>query len=149
MPEPGYTKRRAKWTADDIIAKVIEWDERHGEPPTATDWNPSDCRSAAARSSMRAEWWMSRVIRFGEGEYPWSGSVSKVFGTWNEAIRAAGKQPRNETRPPAYHHGDVRTLTDLSRSLTRARRARDVTLKQQALYELAHDALAIAAELDA
>lgn len=34
MPAPGYTKRRTKWTSDDVIAKIVEWNERFGEPPT-------------------------------------------------------------------------------------------------------------------
>lgn len=148
MPEPGYTRRRATWTSEEIVAKILEWNDRYGEPPTATDWNPSDCRAAATRSSQRAEWWMSRVVRFSDGVFPWSGSVSKKFESWNGAIVAAGLQPRNEGKPPSYHRGEARTFTDLARSLTRARQSQSRPLKQQALYELAYDALAIAAGLD-
>lgn len=89
MPEVGYTKRKAEWTRQEMIDAGQKWYELHGDSPTATDWNPSDCRRAAGRSMARAAAWLGRLARFQAGEYPWTGSVWKEFGGWNAFLEAA------------------------------------------------------------
>lgn len=89
-PVAGYTKRRARWETEAVLDKLREWTEQYGEPPTANDWNPSDCMRAANRSASRARAWTARAERFYSGEWPWTGSVAKLFAGWNSALEAAG-----------------------------------------------------------
>lgn len=143
MPAKGYKKRRARWSEQEVLAKVREWHDRYGDIPSATDWNGSDSNAAARRSSDRAQAWLRRAQRFEQGEWPWTGTVFKMFGGWNQAMRAAGFEPR-----PAYRNGvgqptDVTAekLVGLARS---AQRAKNVDTRRLALYELASGALELA-----
>lgn len=65
------------WTREAIIAAVQRWADEHGlVPPTSGDWN-----STLARKAGRPE----------RGtEYPSVHTVQDEFGSWSEAIRAAG-----------------------------------------------------------
>jgi hypothetical protein len=75
------------WTGDRIVAAIRAWAERTGQPPKATEWrqppsypmNTRDGPPPSSRPSTR------RVIR--------------VFGSWSEAIEAAGFTPRGPGRP--------------------------------------------------
>jgi hypothetical protein len=58
-----------------VIDAIRSFAERYGRPPTATDFNPS-------LTAYR-----------GEG-YPSLGAVQRAFGSWNNAIAAAGFAPR-------------------------------------------------------
>src|SRR4051794_11452720 len=90
MPSKGYKKRRHVWPEEEIEAKAKEWFERTGRSPTATDWNPSDARRAAQRSLSRAGHWFSVASFFEQGEWPWSGTVTKKYGGWNKMLAKAG-----------------------------------------------------------
>jgi hypothetical protein len=57
------------WSQDDILYAIIEWEEERGKPPVANDW-----------------------LTAGE-KNPSAVTVYKKFGSWNEAIRAAGFTP--------------------------------------------------------
>src|SRR5690349_9406970 len=94
MPAEGYTKRRTKWTEEEVIAKIKEWHDLYGDFPAATDWNSSDTRRAARHHAELTRNWLTRVRRFESGEWPWTGTVYKLFGGWNKAIEAAGFDPR-------------------------------------------------------
>jgi hypothetical protein len=98
VPPVGYKKRRHKWTEDEILGKIRDWTETYGEPPSATDWNPSDCMKTSRISSERAARWAYRAERFWEGEWPWTGTVYKKFGGWNKALTAAGVEVRWKKR---------------------------------------------------
>jgi hypothetical protein len=77
--------KRARWTRASIIAAIGEFERRYGHAPTASDWNPNQAR----RMGQHA-----RAARFyADGCWPWSSQVVKVFGRWNDAIRAAGFAP--------------------------------------------------------
>lgn len=90
MPDAGYEKRRSEWTMQAMIDAALEWERIFGEPPAAGDWHPGDSELACRRSVERAAWWAERAARFSVGEFPWTGSVSKQFGTWNDFMRATG-----------------------------------------------------------
>lgn len=142
MPEVGYTKRRHKWSEEEILAKAREWEQLFGEPPAATDWNPSDSRAAIRRSLHRASRWSQRVQRFETGEWPWTGSVSKVFGTWNGMIEKAGFEPRParlSVLPPAPE-GGVQAVVELADQAKRARGEK----RRMLLLAVADAALALA-----
>src|SRR5690349_15569639 len=68
----------AVWTGDQIVAAIQAWAERTGHPPGADEWRAVD-------SSVHPS--TQRVIR--------------VFGSWNEAVAAAGFVPTRvgEARP--------------------------------------------------
>src|SRR4051794_18028894 len=74
-----------RWTRELIIAKLLEWNGRYGEPPCSADWNPSLAR-------WRAQEW--RAERYREGEWPSTNAAKRAFGgSFVAAIRAAGLEP--------------------------------------------------------
>jgi Homing endonuclease associated repeat len=75
----------AQFTADQILDAVRAWVGRYGSPPTTKDWEPS-------RALAAGQCW--RVDRYRSGVWPSLGMVQRRFGTFNEAIRQAGFEPR-------------------------------------------------------
>lgn len=74
------------WTRDAIICAIQDWAAEHdGEPPTAQDFDPGIV-SAHLRPAWRARW--------EPGRWPHFSGIQKRFGTWNNAVRAAGFTPR-------------------------------------------------------
>lgn len=136
-------KRRLKWTEEEIIQKIKDWQAKYGEIPAATDWNPSDCRRSARISAARSQVWLERSERFSQGVYPWPGTVQKVFGSWNNAIRAAGFQPRKEAiseLPDAIKPSDA--LRSIDAYLRQAQKSDDPVERRKILSQIAQKALA-------
>lgn len=77
--------QRAIWTRSAITSAIQLFAARYGEPPTSADWNTSQALSTG-RSDLA-----ERYQR--DGDYPTTGSVQRIFGSWNEGIRAAGYEP--------------------------------------------------------
>jgi hypothetical protein len=98
VPGAGYTKRKARWSQEEVLGAIGAWTELYGSPPTATDWHPGDAMAAARRSADRARAWAVVAERFHEGEWPWTGTVQRLFGGWNAALRAAGVPVRWDRR---------------------------------------------------
>jgi hypothetical protein len=74
-----------RWTRELIIAKIVEWNDRYGEPPCSADWNPSLAR-------WRAQEW--RAERYREGQWPSTNAAKRPFGgSFVAALRAAGLEP--------------------------------------------------------
>jgi hypothetical protein len=74
-----------RWTRELIIAKIVEWNDRYGEPPCSADWNPSLAR-------WRAQEW--RAERYREGVWPSTNAAKRPFGgSFTAAVRAAGLEP--------------------------------------------------------
>lgn len=66
--------KRRHWASEvRIINAMRKWQEQHGRAPSEREW--------ATVETARAGW-------------PWFTSVVRTFGTWNNAVRAAGLQPR-------------------------------------------------------
>jgi hypothetical protein len=124
------------------LEKAREWAAAEGAPPSATDWNPADARAAARRSAERAARWTERAQRFDSGEWPWAGTVSKLFGRWNAMIEEAGMVPRTSPRTPLPEppEGGLRAVAE---ALERAEAASGED-RQRLLYEVAQTALAVA-----
>ena len=80
---------RGYWTREAIIDAIHDWTDTYGEPPRATDWRP-----ATALRNGQPE----RAARFSEGLWPHASTVLKRFGRWNDAIYAAGYEPRMKRR---------------------------------------------------
>lgn len=78
---------KGRWTKEELIARIREWNTIYGEPPAAPDWTPSKARH------MNDE---ARARRYEEAEGHWPGHMTLVnhFGSWNAAIAAAGFTPR-------------------------------------------------------
>lgn len=57
------------WSRESILAAIREWAEEQGGPPLSSDW---------------------RAAGYG---HPSSRTVALRFGTWNDAIAAAGFTP--------------------------------------------------------
>jgi hypothetical protein len=88
--------------------------------------------------------WNERAARFYEGEFPWTGTVSKLFGNWNALIKEAGFTPRPypkplEERPPTK---STKNLVELAEQVEKTTGERQLA----ALHELASSALKLAAE---
>src|SRR4051794_7871994 len=78
-------RRVRRWTRDTIIAKILEWEARYGEPPCSADWNPSLAR-------WRAQEW--RAERYHDGDWPSTNAAKRPFGgSFSAAVRAAGFEP--------------------------------------------------------
>lgn len=147
MPQAGYTKRRTFWTPAEIEAKAREWADLHGAPPTAADWNPSDARAGARRSIKRAQAWLGRVARFEAGEWPWTGTVWKLYGSWNAMIEAAGLPARDAHVPLALDAAPP-TMEFIRTMLDEVDKADTVEHRKAALYEIAEAAIHLAGVLD-
>ena len=80
---------RGYWTREAIIDAIHSWTSMYGEPPRATDWRP-----ATALRNGQPE----RAERFAQGLWPHASTVLKRFGRWNDAIYAAGYEPRMKRR---------------------------------------------------
>src|SRR6201995_2590564 len=92
-------RRVTRWTRESIITKILEWNERYGEPPCSADWNPSLAR-------WRAREW--RAERYREGLWPSTNAAKRPFGgSFDAAVRAAGLEP-HRSRPPRRPAGTVR-----------------------------------------
>jgi Homeodomain-like domain-containing protein len=76
---PGAIERR--WTPERVLAAMFEWQSRCGRLPTSYDW----WRTHAGRRGGEA------LRRLGEGEWPASSVVTRLFGTWAVASAAASR----------------------------------------------------------
>jgi transposase len=76
---------QTKWDRESVIAAIQRWaDEDGGIPPSQIDWNPSHPQGSPAQTD-----------RYQAADYcPDHTTVARLFGTWNEGIRAAGFTPR-------------------------------------------------------
>ena len=137
---PDHFEKR--WTREEVLAEIKEWNLRHGEPPRANQWR------GVAGMSPHPDWSPG-------GDFPSTTTVYKMFGGWNEAILAAGFKPRNNSAqaareaaarigiPPGASKAQQLLGADLAR--TRFRRADllekiDATVEQE---EQLLDALAV------
>jgi hypothetical protein len=116
LPDPGYTKRKAAWSREEMLQAGKEYIERFNIVPSATDFHPGDCRYSARISFARGRVWLERAARFEDGLYPWPRTVMKEFGSWAAYIRALGHEPRRQAIPELSHRaprvdiGGVRRL---------------------------------------
>jgi hypothetical protein len=62
----GFRSRRQVWTRAETITALRDWCRERGRPPTCRDW------------------------RCGTTDHPGSRVVGELFGSWSEALRAAG-----------------------------------------------------------
>lgn len=142
MPSKGYTKRRQKWTEEEIVEKIREWAKIHGDPPASSDWNPSDCRRSARISLIRSHRWLARAARFDDGEWPWPRTVQLAFGSWNNAIKAAGFDPRGEKQPELPSISPVEAVIAIGQLNAKAKQTKDAEKLRKIFYGIAEKAIA-------
>ena len=89
-PRRGPTRGRSHLLSDDEILDAIrEWHRLYGEPPATSDWAPARARSGG-------QLW--RLDRYYAGNWPSTNTVIRRFGTFTEAVRRAGLEPRPRGR---------------------------------------------------
>ena len=89
-PRRGPTRGRAHLLSDDeILNSIREWHRLYGEPPATSDWAPARARSGG-------QLW--RLDRYYAGTWPSTNTVIRRFGTFTEAVRRAGLEPRPRGR---------------------------------------------------
>lgn len=86
-PRPGPRRVKRHLTgSDQVIAAIVAWTKRYAEPPTQADWDP-------VRARRFGQPW--RMVRYRSGDWPSLNTVLYHFGSLNEAVSAAGLQPRH------------------------------------------------------
>jgi hypothetical protein len=114
-------RRVRRWTREEIVAKILEWEARYGEPPCSADWNPSLARH------RHQEW---RAERYRAGRWPSTNAVKRAYdGSFDAALRAAGREPHRpgprrrgpgEPRPAVALEADRIRLTGTELAALRA-----------------------------
>ena len=82
---PGAIRRR--WTRELVFSAMLEWRQRYGRLPSSYDWS----RTHAIRRGGGA---LERLL---EGEWPSSGVVTHLFGSWKGARAASGLDEKGNT----------------------------------------------------
>lgn len=87
--DPEWAKRshiaprvRRRWTRETMIAAIQRFATRYGRPPGAADFNPAMVRAAGH------DWRAERF--YADADYPTVPSVAREFGSWADAVEAAG-----------------------------------------------------------
>jgi hypothetical protein len=83
------SEARRYWTRTRIIDAIDRWVTIYGEPPTVSEWGKSNPLAPAWRKKRMAE---------ARGTWPELRVVQRVFGSWADAIEAAG-YPRPRRGP--------------------------------------------------
>jgi hypothetical protein len=76
-----------------VLAAIVAWTKRYGDPPTQADWDPVRARR------LHQPW---RIVRYRCGDWPSLNTVLYHYGSLGEAVRAAGLTPR-----AAGDHGET------------------------------------------
>ena len=76
-----------RWTAQLVMAAMLEWQRRYGRLPSSYDWS----RTHAHRRGAAA------LRRLNSGEWPSASVVGHVFGSWQEARDAASTEERERS----------------------------------------------------
>ncbi len=89
LPAAGAPRRAGGWDSDAVIAAILEWTERFGEPPTAVDWNPALAR-------LRGEERRAELFHRERPHWPTQHTVRYHCGTWNAALAAAQQRTTDQ-----------------------------------------------------
>jgi hypothetical protein len=158
-PQQGPRRVKRHLTGpEQVIAAIVEWTKRYGEPPTQADWD-------TVRARRSGQVW--RIVRYGSGDWPSLNTVLYHFGSLGEAIQAAGLQPRQAGEPRAamtewrarnlralaeidagrVPHGSGPALAQQVQAVARARRSADPQRLRMALLGVASVAIRWASEI--
>jgi hypothetical protein len=95
---PCSVAHRTVWDRETILARFREWNALYGAPPAVPDWDLYRLR-VVLHDTERVERWKAA-----EGHWPSFKRVFDVFGSWSNAMVAAGFEPR------AAHGGGANQL---------------------------------------
>lgn len=143
---------RRYWTRDRIVAAIKRWHRQHGEAPRSTDWDVHRARKLAELHERLAAEWRGRIAKFEVGRWPSVRTVREQFGGWNNAIAAAGFEPRSQGQNTPRGAEPSPLLIPLSRALGDAYAAEDrddAAALAAALRRVARIASKLAREVDA
>ena len=76
---PGATERR--WTRERVVDAMLDWRRRYGQLPSSYDWSRTHARCRGGEP----------LERLRTGDWPSSGVVTAVYGSWKAARAAAAK----------------------------------------------------------
>lgn len=98
------------FTRDSVIEAIKKFDSLYGRPPTKTEWSPW---LAISRGHQDV------ADRFhSDGCWPSSKIVRRLFGTWQDGIRAAGFEPKKSRSHRAWTRDDlIAAATEYVKSL--------------------------------
>lgn len=78
-----HTKIYKFWTEERVVEAILKFKERYDRWPVATDFNPG-MGDRLGKPEVRK--------RFEEdGDYPYTNTIRTLFGSWNNAMQAAGR----------------------------------------------------------
>ena len=64
-----------QWTRERVRDAMRAWRDRYGEPPSSYDWSRTHARRRATQA----------LARHAEGDWPSSGTLTDLYGTWAAA----------------------------------------------------------------
>ena len=85
---PGLRAAPRTWNRDSIVTALHTWAAEHGRPPRSYEWAPASGRAGGlvgpepVRYELEHPRWPSTVM------------VAEHFGSWSDALRAAGLPAR-------------------------------------------------------
>jgi hypothetical protein len=137
-----------------ILVALVAWARRYGDIPTLADWDPHRART------LGQEW---RIARYHQGDWPSARTVVNHFGSFSNAVAAAGLLPGDRRTPRVAHSAalaagpvtvarpaatsrqpGIKDLAESLRILAAARRTHDPVSLHAALLDVAAAALACA-----
>jgi hypothetical protein len=102
--------KRATYSPEQILEAMRRRNDRYGEPPTMTDWEPSRARR------LGMEW---RAERFESGSWPTVRMLRGHFSSFGEAIEQAGLPARPAPKRLKPHLADPRSVLEAILEWTR------------------------------
>jgi len=122
--------RQGPWTRDDIVEAGLAWADRFDRPPARGEWEITLLRRRIRKAQDQLEELKAREREWVTGGYPGTEPVVRLFGGWDDFLRALGFTPRHgggrTGRPTleveAWHRQEaqaVRELGPVHRSLLR------------------------------
>lgn len=80
-----FDRANAPWDRERIVRAIREFAETYGRAPRVTDFSKAHATACG------------HAGRVPEGHWPAYATIQKYYGSWNEAVRAAGLEPFERT----------------------------------------------------
>jgi hypothetical protein len=94
-----YRQGRLTFTKDAVIQAMHKFNDLYGRPPTRAEWSPPIARQLGHPELAE---------RFhADGCWPSFKMVRRLFGSWNDAIAAAGFEPRKSRAARQWTRDDL------------------------------------------
>lgn len=149
---------RHSWSRELVIERMQEWNQLFGKPPAQSEWNIAKARTLLVAARRRALRWVDVQVEYERGDWPSCDTVKRLFGSWNNAVEAAGFDRRPSGNTPSKfkirhkYAAHVDALTDIQYGVAQIEKAaasRDIGATRQAIEDLASISLAWLEHFDA